>query len=87
MSEPTAVFCTRTDWNALSPATKALIKMFASSPVWAFTGFEKPLADLTDELLGAAWNRAGFGEQELRANPEIVVGTLKKLVADQLLAH
>jgi hypothetical protein len=61
--------------------------LVASSAVWALTKFQKPPADLTDELLGTAWNRAGFGEQELRANPEIVVGTLKKLVAEQLRAN
>lgn len=71
-------------WNTLSPVAKALIQMFASSAVWAVTGFQKPPADLTDELLGAAWHRAGFSEQELRANPEIVVRTVKQLVAEQL---
>lgn len=74
-------------WNTLSPVAKALIQMFASSSVWALTDFQKPSTELTDELLGAAWDRAGFGEQELRANPEVVVGALKKLVAQQLTAN
>lgn len=74
-------------WNTLSPAAKALIQMFATSPIWALTDFQKPPAELRDELLAAAWDRAGFREQELRDNPEVVVGTLKKMVAEQLRAN
>lgn len=78
---------TSTAWTELSAASRMLVQVFASSPVWALTNFQKPQADLTDELIGAAWDRAGFCEQELRANPEVVVGALKKLVAEHLHAN
>ncbi|HYD16501.1 MAG TPA: hypothetical protein VEB03_00695 [Candidatus Nanoarchaeia archaeon] len=34
-------------WNILSPASKALVEMFAAAPVWALTDFQEPPADLT----------------------------------------
>jgi hypothetical protein len=79
--------CSRTPWSSLTPVSKFLVRIFAGAPVWALTDFQKPPDELTDELLGAAWDRAGFREDELRANPEVVVGTIKKLVARQLRAN
>jgi hypothetical protein len=87
MSKNHSPVSARTDWNALSPATKALVQMFAASPIWRTTNFQEPPSDLLDALLAAAWDRAGFGEEELRKNPETVVGALKKLVIEQLQAN
>lgn len=84
LSKTNAIVCTRTNWKTLSPTTKALIEIFAASPIWGVTEFRKPPADLLNEILAAAWNRAGFCEDELRKNPETVVGALKKIVMEQL---
>jgi hypothetical protein len=87
MTNQNAGICTRTDWNALSSTSKFLIRMFAGSPVWALTDFKKPPQRVMDELLAAAWNRSGFGEDELRANPEVVVRALRKMVSEQLRSN
>jgi hypothetical protein len=79
--------CTQTNWNTLSPVAKALVHMFAASPIWRITAFQRPSAELLDESLAAAWDRAGFSEEELRASPEIVVGALKKFVGKHLQAN
>jgi hypothetical protein len=78
---------THTNWDDLSPAAKALIRMCAASPVWRFTSFAEPPADCLEALLAAAWNRSRLGEPELRGNPEAVVAALKKLVTEQLQAN
>lgn len=84
MTESKDVACTCTDWNTLSPVAKALVRMFAVTPIWALNDFREPSEDLVEILLSAAWNRSGFDEQQLRANPEAVVRSVKKLVAKLL---